>query len=131
MRSIEWYSLPQHSGHADADGDGVVEGFPGPLSPDSEEVLSFLDPMTGETMSVPIARNELCMWSESGAGPTGYGFVCADQDDSEFWRAYVTECDEDGKILEISYEVRVPSTIIISGIIVVTIICVVYVCGRS
>ena len=65
--------------------------------------------MTGDVKSIPMNKVNLCMWSESGLGPTGHSFVCADQAEPEHQTGYVTECDEDGKILEILLEVRVQS----------------------
>ena len=88
------------------DGDGVIEGLPGTISPELEDVLyAPPDPETGIALGIPFARNELCMWSESGAGPTGYSFVCAEQDDSEFYTGYILDCDENGKITKIRFEV--------------------------
>jgi len=105
IEGTNFFTKDWYTNHADLDGDGDVDGLPGPHGPSEEDFLTNLpDPMTGDVLSIPIARNELCMWSESMAGPTGVGFVCADQDDGEFQIVYVTECDEDGKIVEIHYE---------------------------
>ena len=59
-------------------------------------------------LKVPILRNPLCMWSETGAGPTGISFVCADQSSSETQHVLVTECDADGKVVELYYEALEP-----------------------
>merc|ERR1712091_601713 len=106
LRSKERRFLPLlGTHHADLDGDGVIEGLPGPISPELEEVLyAPPDPETGIALGIPFAYNELCMWSESGAGPTGYSFICADQDDSEFYTSYILDCDENGKITKIRSE---------------------------
>jgi len=105
IEGTPFFTPSWHSDHADLDGDGVIEGLPGPISPELEEVLyAPPDPETGIALGIPFAYNELCMWSESGAGPTGYSFICADQDDSEFYTSYILDCDENGKITKIRSE---------------------------
>ena len=89
----------------------AIEGTPFfsvELSQEGREDVLYAppDPETGTVYpGIPFARNELCMWSESGAGPTGYSFVCADQDDSEFYAGYILDCDDNGKITKIRLEV--------------------------
>lgn len=55
-----------------------------------------------------MMRNPLCMWSLTGVGPTGISAVCSSQASTETVTLMVTECDEDGKVVEVYYEVLEP-----------------------
>lgn len=74
--------------------DGSIIGQVGPLAP-SETYGELL---------VPMFSDELCMWSMSGAGPTGHSLICADNDDTETLTIYVDECDDDGSIVQLTAE---------------------------
>ena len=107
----KFFTKDEFSTFADIDNDGKVEGVDpciapcGPAADDADEFVYAQDPSDPRSMlAVPMLRNALCMWSESGAGPTGHSFVCANQNDSETSHVYVTECDADGNIVEIYYE---------------------------
>lgn len=76
------------------DDDKSIIGQVGPLAPTD----------TYGGLMIPIFSDELCMWSTSGAGPTGHSLVCADNDDREILNIYVDECAEDGSIIQITSE---------------------------
>jgi len=100
-----FFTLDSFDNHEDIDGDGDVDG----IDPNLEKVLSARDLgedglPTGEMLNVTRQYKPLCMWTSSGAGPTGYGFVCANQDDNEILTGFITECDEEGRIIGMRLE---------------------------